>query len=103
MGEAERERFERQVLGMKEDEMCSVDCWVSSGGYGKKDEEGREKALDGWVLPMLEMQRVRRMRGELCLGQVEDYYTFEEGEEKVFVEESDLRSAFYWLGNVYRC
>lgn len=97
MGEAERERFERKVLGMKEDEMCSVDCWVSPGGYGKQDEEGKEKALDGWVLPMLEMQRVRRLRKGLSHVELEEYYALEEGEERVYVGESDLRYGFITL------
>lgn len=101
MGEAERERMERKVLGMKDDEMCSVDCWVSAGGYGKRDEEGREKLLDGWVLPMLEMQRVRRMREGICDIDLEEFYGLEEGEEGVCVEESDLRYdvAICWLSH----
>lgn len=94
MGEAEREKLERKVLGMKDDEMCSVDCWVSPGGYGKKDEEGKERLLDGWVLPALEMHRVRGMREGLTDVDLEEYYGFDEDEQRIYIEESDLRYGF---------
>jgi hypothetical protein len=93
MGEGEREKVERKVLGMRDDEMCSIDCWISAGGFGRKDEEGKEKRLDGWVLPMLEVQRVRRMREELYDVELETFYGFEDEGERVCVEDLDLRYA----------
>lgn len=98
MGEAEREKLEARVLGMKEDEICSVDCWVSNGGLGAVDKgEGDEmdvnRMLDGWVLPVLEVQRVRNMREGICRdeGGLDEFYSVEEGEEAVSIEEKHLR------------
>jgi midasin len=100
MGEAEREKLEAKVLRMKEGEMCSVDCWVSDGGFVSVEKSEGEKMslngngmLDGWVLPGLEVQRVRHMREEICRDEngVDEFYVVEEGKEAVGVGENDLR------------
>ncbi|KAF9454871.1 midasin [Macrolepiota fuliginosa MF-IS2] len=90
MGEAEREKLERKVLGMRDGEVCSVDCWVSSGGYVKKDEEGKDKIFDGWVLPMLELKRIKRIREGLSDVELDEFYRFEAGEEAICIQDLDL-------------
>lgn len=96
MGEAEREKLEKKVLSMKEGDVCSIDCWVSDGGFGSMDvdtgTEGPNGMLDGWVLPLLEVQRVREMREEICRGEngLEEFYAVEEGDELLEIGENDL-------------
>ncbi|KXN88102.1 Midasin [Leucoagaricus sp. SymC.cos] len=99
MGEAQREKLEAKVLGMKEGEMCSVDCWISDGGLNRLNDNPTAEVegsnmLDGWVLPALEMQRVNTMREEMCHGNggFEEFYAFGEGEEVSTIEEKDLSS-----------
>jgi hypothetical protein len=61
--------------------------------------EDRNAMLDGWVLPVLEVQRVRDMREKICLedGGLGVFYDVEEGEEPVSVENGDLRYGFVHL------
>lgn len=100
MGEAEREKLEKDVLSMKEEDICSVDCWISDGGFGSTDKIAGEiersgKMLDGWVLPLLEVQRVRNMREIMCQEEsgFDEFYIMEE--EVLEIKEEDLR--YSWL------
>jgi len=106
MGEAEREKLEKDVLSMKEEDVCSVDCWISDGGFGSTDKlnvgeiERSGKTLDGWVLPLLEVQRVRNMRETVCQEEsgFDEFYTMEEGDDVLEIKEEDLR--YIWLLSV---
>ena len=100
MGEAEREKLEKDVLSMKEEDICSVDCWISDGGFGSTDKitgeiERSGQMLDGWVLPLLEVQRVRNMRKIMCQEEsgFDEFYIMEE--EVLEIKEEDLR--YSWL------
>ncbi|KAJ7717676.1 midasin nuclear AAA ATPase [Mycena metata] len=67
MAEGEREELERATLG----ELCVVDCPLEYGC----DMDGTVKQMDGWVLPVFEVQRIQEMRR----GLVENPQMFYEG------------------------
>ncbi|KAJ7132921.1 midasin nuclear AAA ATPase [Mycena filopes] len=67
MGEAERETLERETLG----DLCVIDCPLEYG----RDVDGSVKRMDGWVLPVFEVQRIQEMRK----GIVVNPQTFYEG------------------------
>lgn len=82
MGEEERLKVEREVLG----ELCGVDC----GLYYTASIDGTEKRVDGWILPAIETTRVRDERNEIVSVEM-DYYGVDAGEALTNVNESDLR------------
>jgi midasin len=81
MGEAEREKLEKQVLG----ELCGVDCQVGCG----QDADGTMKELDGWLLPVLEIKRITDARNSLVTER-QDYYSMGEGDPCSSLTPSDL-------------
>ncbi|KAF8630919.1 hypothetical protein AX17_005277 [Amanita inopinata Kibby_2008] len=84
MGEAEREKMEREVL---QGEPFGPDCPLE---YGKTFDGGKH-LVDGWVLPVLELERVRTWRSEIPSAvSREGYYMWEEGETAERIDENDL-------------
>ncbi|KAF8895596.1 hypothetical protein BD779DRAFT_1609097 [Infundibulicybe gibba] len=80
MAECEREKMEREVLG----ESCGVECRLFYGETiaGKKEE------ADGWLLPLLELKRVKAMRDGILNPM--DYYSQEIGDGFLRLRSSDL-------------
>ncbi|KAF8967136.1 hypothetical protein BDZ97DRAFT_1903538 [Flammula alnicola] len=57
MGEEERCKIEREVLG----EPCGVDCQLNYG----QGVDGTEKDVDGWIMPVVELKRVQEERDRI--------------------------------------
>jgi midasin len=70
MGEVDREKLEKQVLG----ETCGIDCQVECG----QDIDGTIKEFDGWLLPVLEIKRITDARNAL-ITDLQDFYSVEDG------------------------
>lgn len=85
MSEAQREKLEKEVLG----EFCGVDCQIDYG----EDIDGSPKVVDGWLLPVLEIQRITDARNAL-ITEPQDFYDFQEGEYSPSLTPSDLRLDF---------
>lgn len=66
MGEAERENIEKEVFG----EICGVDCQMEYGTNGP---------IDGWIMPVIEVKRVRKER-EAIVTQPFDFFQTQHGE-----------------------
>jgi midasin len=81
MGEAEREKMERHMFG----EICGVDCQLDYG----QNIDGSRKEVDGWILPVIELQRVKDMRKDMITTQ-RDYFTVEEGDLSPSINPSNL-------------
>ncbi|KAG7088114.1 hypothetical protein E1B28_012139 [Marasmius oreades] len=73
MGEAERVKWEQRVVGTDSEVDCPLDYGV--------DEQGARVQVDGWLLPVLEYQRVRDARNAL-ITEHQGYYDFEEVENE---------------------
>jgi len=71
MGEAEREKLETEVLG----EICGVDCQLEYG----QNVDGSRKEVDGWIMPVFELRRIKGARNGIVL-EPHDYYTVQEDE-----------------------
>ncbi|KAG6866182.1 hypothetical protein C0991_007732 [Blastosporella zonata] len=69
MAEAEREVMEREVLG----EPYGVDCQMEYGA----NLDGTKKEVDGWILPVLELQRIKEIREKIAYED-QDYYSHDE-------------------------
>ncbi|KAL0069076.1 AAA ATPase midasin [Marasmius tenuissimus] len=82
MGELERDEWEKKLVG-KDSE---VDCPLNYG----VDENGNEIETDGWLLPVLEYQRVRDERNAL-VNEPQAFYDFD-GEENVQGMDSSVLS-----------
>ncbi|PFH53375.1 hypothetical protein AMATHDRAFT_1433 [Amanita thiersii Skay4041] len=84
MGEAGREELEREVLGGKPFESeCPLD-------YGRRL-DGKSWVVDGWLLPVLEVERVREWRSEVLQAVTrEEYYVWEDGEKIEEISVTDL-------------
>ncbi|TFK40741.1 midasin nuclear AAA ATPase [Crucibulum laeve] len=81
MGEGEREKVEREILG----EPCGVDCLLEYG----HDTNGSILMVDGWIMPVIEVKRVNEEREAIVTTQHE-YYDREEGDPAEFIRPSDL-------------
>jgi midasin len=71
MGEAEREKLEAQVIG----EISEVDCQLEYD----ENVDGSREVVDGWIMPVLELNRIKEARNAIVL-ESHDYYTVEENE-----------------------
>ncbi|KAG6909303.1 hypothetical protein DXG01_001247, partial [Tephrocybe rancida] len=80
MGEAEREVMEREVLG----EPYGVDCQMEYG----TNLDGTRKEVDGWIFPVLELQRIKETREKIAYED-QDYYSNDE-ESVTHVQPSEL-------------
>ncbi|KAG5638685.1 hypothetical protein H0H81_011065 [Sphagnurus paluster] len=81
MGESEREVMEKEVLGEPYGGDCEMD-------YGENI-DGSRKVLDGWIMPIIEIQRVKEWR-EKILQEGHDYFTVEQGEQAPTIQPSEL-------------
>ncbi|KAG5350591.1 hypothetical protein C0989_010243 [Termitomyces sp. Mn162] len=70
MGEAEREVMEREVLG----EPFGIDCQIEYG----INLDGTSREVDGWLVPVLEVQRIKEMREKIACEE-QDYYSNDGG------------------------
>jgi len=82
MGESERLKLERKILG----ELCREECRLNYG----QNLDGTEKDVDGWLLPALELNRVREERREIAKTLI-DFYTRDETDEAWQIQSSDIR------------
>lgn len=82
MGEAERIKIERRIIG----EPFKDDFGVILG----QNLDGTKAEVDGWMLPVLELQRIREEREEL-VTLVDGFYSQEEADESARIQDSDLR------------
>lgn len=78
--EARREAIENEILGERGEEDCDV--------YYGEDVAGVSQVADGWVLPVLEAQRVQQYRDRLL--QCDDYFS-EDTVSDISLQASDLR------------
>lgn len=79
MGEAERQKLERDVVGLEE----NVDCPV----YYGEQMDGQLQRIDGWILPVIEAKRV----GEARMAITSDSESLYDGSENSNIQPSDLR------------
>ena len=84
MGEAERKKIEHNVLG----EVCGVDCQLDYG----QNIDGSRREVDGWIMPVVELQRVRDMRQDMVTTK-HDYFVVEGNPSPI--NPSDLRCAHF--------
>lgn len=82
MGEAEREKIEQQVVG----EACGIDCPLD---YGQAI-DGSPNDVDGWLVPVLEMRRVKDMRNGI-IGNPQQFYHVDAGESLETIDPVELR------------
>lgn len=94
MGEEERGKMEREILG----EPCGVDCQLHYG----KNVIGEDQDVDGWIMPVIELKRVQQQRAAIVTGEI-DYFIGEEDEELVLLTEGDLWCAFMPLSHCTPC
>ncbi|KAK7048623.1 midasin [Favolaschia claudopus] len=65
MGEGEREKMESEILGQS----GGVDCPLEYG----RNADGTPIEMDGWVMPVFEVQRIREMRRQI-VTEPHNYY-----------------------------
>lgn len=82
MSEAERERLENALIGS----MAHAECPLEFG----LDVQGRANIIDGWLLPVIETQRIHDARNAI----VADTVGFSMGEGGDSILLSDLRCFF---------
>lgn len=82
MGEAERLKLERKILG----EPCREECRLNYG----QNLDGTADEVDGWLLPAVELNRVREERREIAKTPI-DFYTGVEMDEAWQIQSSDIR------------
>ncbi|KAJ4482340.1 midasin nuclear AAA ATPase [Lentinula aciculospora] len=80
MGEAEREKWEKATLG----ELYTVDCPLDYGDAL----DGSQMSIDGWLMPMIELERVRSARNAI-VTQSQDFYR-SDTEPVQHIQSSDL-------------
>lgn len=81
MGEAERNKAEKEILG----EMSEVDCPIHYG----ENPDGTPVLLDGWLLPHVEAERLANARQQLL--QPQDYYSTEHNGSIQPIHPAELR------------
>ncbi|KAH9480590.1 Midasin [Psilocybe cubensis] len=81
MGEEERCKLEREILG----EPCGVDCPLNYG----QELDGTNKEVDGWVIPAVEVKRVQEERDSIATTS-QDYYSRENSESVYTFDTADL-------------
>ncbi|KIK69742.1 hypothetical protein GYMLUDRAFT_52909 [Collybiopsis luxurians FD-317 M1] len=80
MGEADREKWEKAVFG----ELYGVDCPL---GYGDAP-DGSQVVIDGWLMPIIELERVRTARNAF-VAESHDFYSID-GDSVQVISPSDL-------------
>lgn len=81
MGEAERTKIEVEVLG----KACEEDCPIHYG----EEVDGSERQIDGWLLPIVELERVQNARNDIISAPY-DYYSPSE-DQTMTLKAPDLR------------
>ena len=81
MAEVERVKIEKEVLG----EVSQVSCLMAYGF----NVDGTVREVDGWVLPVLEQERIARSRNGLMEPQ--EYYDSGETDFSEPIHPADLR------------
>jgi midasin len=79
MGEAEREKLENTLIGTRANAECPLE-------YGL-DLHGRVHIIDGWLLPVIETQRIHDLRNAIATN-TRDFSTWQEDSH---IRPSDLR------------
>lgn len=79
MAEAERVQLETQILG----EPGVIECPLSYG----YNIDGSRITVDGWLIPMLELERIHQVRNSIAAGS--DFYSLE-GDKIQYVASDDL-------------
>ncbi|KAK0464246.1 midasin nuclear AAA ATPase [Desarmillaria tabescens] len=69
MCEAEREKLQQEILG----DACGLDCPLEYG----QNIDGSIVEVDGWIMPVLEVKRIRDARNHIVIG-VQDYFSDEQ-------------------------
>lgn len=82
MGEADREKLEKEVIGSEE----LVDCPV----LYEEQLDGTTRNMDGWILPIMEAKRI----GEARIAIDSDADSFYGDNKNSPIQSSDLRYAF---------
>ncbi|KAH7907327.1 midasin [Hygrophoropsis aurantiaca] len=81
MAEVERERLESRILG----DFCGVDCLIHYG----QNTDGSAVQIDGWLFPVLEIDRITKARNALVLDD-QDFYASERDSSVPRLSQSDL-------------
>lgn len=84
MPESEREKLETQLLGGLAETECAVD-------YGESA-DGTQQKIDGWLLPVEEVQRVADARNAVAY-ETHHFYDYPEREDPLPIHASELRCA----------
>ena len=79
MSEIEREKLETAIIGS----MVHVECPLEFG----LDRHGRTNVIDGWLLPVIETQRIHDSRNAIAI----DTRDFSMGQGDVSIKPSNLR------------
>jgi midasin len=79
MGELEREKIEREAVG----DISEVNCPLKIG----EDVEGTPVLADGWIIPALEADRIRKAREEM----LSSYEGFSEKQDDEIIQTWELR------------
>ena len=79
MGELEREKLENTLVGSMAATECPLEFDV--------DDCGRVITIDGWLLPVIEMQRIYDARSAIAA----DTRDFSMGQNEKFIQPFDLR------------
>jgi hypothetical protein len=79
MSEAEREKLENTIIGS----MTHVECPLEFG----LDLHGGVHIIDGWLLPIIETQRIHDSRNSIAT----DTRDFSTGQGDISIKPSDLR------------
>jgi midasin len=82
MGEAERVKMEKQVIG----DVSERDCPITYG----MDIDGTMLQMDGWTFPAFEVRRISDARISIAQEAL-DYYLTEEGEAVEPIKLEELR------------
>ena len=82
MPESEREKLETELLGG----LAEVDCVVNYG----ESADGIMQKIDGWLLPVEEVQRVADARNAMAY-ELHYFYDYAESEEPLPIQSSELR------------
>ena len=81
MMEGERVKMEKEVLG----KVSEVDCPISFG----VELDGTATQVDGWIMPVLELERIAQGRNALLESQ--DFYSPEESDSSEPIHPAELR------------
>jgi midasin len=82
MGESEKEKLQREIIGEK----FEVDCDMEFGA----EVDGSGGMVDGWIMPITEVERITNARNEMT-REAQDFYGAEEGDDLRPIHPSELR------------